>query len=107
MRTPSEYKQEQHAALRRVPLRDWQTLRSADIAERLGMSVRVVHAFRLDNGLPRQPRKPGSGRPPKHDWSMFDPALSDLENALQLGATLPAVRWHRRHKINKNKNPRP
>jgi len=96
----SQYRQDQQDKLGILPASDWAILRNDAIADQLQISERVVHEYRMDNCLPKQPRKTGSGRPIKYAWEKFDPSVSDEDNAFLLNAPLYYIRWYRRHKIN-------
>jgi len=60
---------------------EWSVTSSADIAEKLGLTLGTVNNFRLANRKPKGPRSPGSGRPPRVDLSLIDWAKTNNDNA--------------------------
>lgn len=86
-------------ALSKIPFATWVTDRTEDIAKAHGIPFRTVHDYRIQNLLPKQPRRPGGGRPPKWDWSRFDPSLSDSDNAARIGCSQDAAQWFRQKKL--------
>lgn len=69
---------------------DW-TLRDSVIGDMLGCSAKTVYNARRELGIPSQPRQPGSGRPSKVEWWLYDPTKTNVENARTLGCSLSYI----------------
>jgi hypothetical protein len=65
-------------------VRDWKR-RNSVIAAEVGCSESSVAKEREARCLPRQPRKPGSGRTRLIDYSLYNPKKSREENAKLMG----------------------
>lgn len=96
----------QHEKLASIPHDIWRVNRTESIAHLTGIPWRIVHEFRRDNKLPRPSQLPRSGRPRLFDWSAYDPALTDEENAAVIGCTALTAKWYRLKKLKVKKRRR-
>jgi hypothetical protein len=97
----------QHSRLAAIPDELWRLNRTESIAHLTGISWRIVHEFRRDNKKPKPLHLPRSGRPGVYDWTLFDPSLTDAENAAVIGCTALTAKYHRlkKLKIKKKRGP--
>ena len=89
----------QHARLADIPDEIWKMNRTESIAHLTGIPWRIVHEFRRDKKRPRTAHLPRSGRPGLYDWSLFNPSLTDAENASIIGCTALTAKYHRLKKL--------
>jgi len=71
--------------LKLIPQEDWAKYSDHDIAKNNGLKVTAVSYYRKAKGLPKGPRKIGSGRPSKYDLTLFSHLRDDRGNADRIG----------------------
>jgi hypothetical protein len=74
--------------LKLISQEDWSKYSDHDIAKNNGLKVTAVRYYRTANGLPKGPRKIGSGRPPKYDLTLFCHLRDDKGNADRIGCSI-------------------
>lgn len=74
--------------LKLISQEDWVTYSDHELAKNNGLKETAVRYYRRTKGLPKGPRKAGSGRPPKYDLTLFSPLLDDKGNADRIGCCI-------------------
>lgn len=74
--------------LKLISQEDWEHYSDHALAEHNGLKVTAVSYYRKAKGLPKGPRKIGSGRPPKYDLTLFSHLRDDRANADRIGCSI-------------------
>jgi hypothetical protein len=74
--------------LKLISQEDWEHYSDHDLAKNNGLKATAVSYYRRAKGLPKGPRKIGSGRPPKYDLTLFSHLRDDRGNADRIGCCI-------------------